>query len=119
VPSYKKSEPFVKLNISKGLPITYDKDVMSSFEMQNFNSNEDIQIHIDKFIKNNPNARVEKVLQEKDISKLHFNSYDGSNAANNLQGFIEKNKEYEQSKEIIEEWKKVNNIQYNPEEIYQ
>ena len=32
--------------------------------------------------------------------------------------FIEKNKEYEQSKEIIEEWKKVNNIQYNPEEIY-
>jgi len=32
--------------------------------------------------------------------------------------FIERNKEYEQSKEIIEEWKKVNNIQYNPEEIY-
>lgn len=32
--------------------------------------------------------------------------------------FIQKNKEYEQSKEIIEEWKKVNNIQYNPEEIY-
>lgn len=37
---------------------------------------------------------------------------------NSLKGFIEKNKEYEQSKEIIEEWKKVNNIQYNPEEIY-
>jgi len=35
-----------------------------------------------------------------------------------LLDFIEKNKEYEQSKEIIEEWKKVNNIQYNPEEIY-
>lgn len=32
--------------------------------------------------------------------------------------FIEKNKQYEQSKEIIEEWKKVNNIQYNPEEVY-
>ena len=32
--------------------------------------------------------------------------------------FIEKNKEYEQSKEIIEEWKKVNNIVYNPEEVY-
>jgi hypothetical protein len=32
--------------------------------------------------------------------------------------FIETNKEYEQSKEIIEEWKKINNIQYNPEEIY-
>ena len=37
---------------------------------------------------------------------------------NNLSEFISKNKEYEQSKEIIEEWKKVNNIQYNPEEIY-
>jgi len=35
-----------------------------------------------------------------------------------IKQFIEKNKEYEQSKEIIEEWKKVNNIQYNPEEIY-
>ena len=37
---------------------------------------------------------------------------------NTIEKFIEKNKEYEQSKEIIEEWKKVNNIQYNPEEIY-
>jgi len=35
-----------------------------------------------------------------------------------IKDFIEKNKEYEQSKEIIEEWKKVNNIHYNPEEIY-
>lgn len=35
-----------------------------------------------------------------------------------IQKFIEKNKEYEQSKEIIEEWKKENNIQYDPEEVY-
>jgi len=35
-----------------------------------------------------------------------------------LYHFIEKNKEYEQSKEIIDEWKKINNIQYNPEEVY-
>lgn len=35
-----------------------------------------------------------------------------------IKDFIEKNKEYEQSKEIIEEWKKVNGIKYNPEEIY-
>lgn len=35
-----------------------------------------------------------------------------------LRDFIDKNKEYEQSREIIEEWKKVNNIQYNPEEVY-
>ena len=36
----------------------------------------------------------------------------------NIDTFISKNKEYEISKEIIDEWKKVNNIQYNPEEIY-
>ena len=35
-----------------------------------------------------------------------------------LEGFIEKNKEYAQSKEIIEQWKKENNIQYDPEEVY-
>lgn len=37
---------------------------------------------------------------------------------NSLKGFIEKNKEYEQVKEIIEKWIRVNNIQYNPEEVY-
>jgi len=42
-----------------------------------------------------------------------------NNNKNLLNRFIEKNKEYEQSKEIIEEWKKVNNIQYNPEEVLQ
>jgi hypothetical protein len=35
-----------------------------------------------------------------------------------IDGFIEKNKEYEQSKKIIEKWKKINNIKYNPEEVY-
>lgn len=44
-----------------------------------------------------------------------INSYKKEKSINS---FIEKNKEYEQSKEIIEEWKKINNIEYNPEEIY-
>lgn len=35
-----------------------------------------------------------------------------------IEGFIEKNKQFEQSKEIIETWKKENNIVYNPEEVY-
>jgi len=48
----------------------------------------------------------------KESANIEFLGLDG------LKLFIEKNKEYEQSKEIIEEWKKVNNIQYNPEEIY-
>jgi len=39
-------------------------------------------------------------------------------SGNSIESFIESNKEYEQSKEVIEEWKKVNNIQYNPEEVY-
>lgn len=43
---------------------------------------------------------------------------DQSKGVANIKEFIEKNKEYEQSKEIIEEWKRVNNIQYNPEEVY-
>jgi len=35
-----------------------------------------------------------------------------------IDSFLIKNKEYEQSKEIIEEWMKVNGVRYNPEEIY-
>ncbi|HHX67180.1 MAG TPA: hypothetical protein GX708_03870, partial [Gallicola sp.] len=52
--------------------------------------------------------------QTKDQFLAGWNNY----IFENIEGFIEKNKEYEQSKEIIEEWKKVNNIQYNPEEVY-
>jgi hypothetical protein len=37
---------------------------------------------------------------------------------NKVLNFIEKNKQYEQSKEIIEEWKKINNVFYNPQEVY-
>jgi hypothetical protein len=51
------------------------------------------------------------------ITKERFDKYI-QQVGNTIKSFIEKNKEYEQSKEIIEEWKKVNNIQYNPEEIY-
>jgi len=35
-----------------------------------------------------------------------------------IRDFIVKNKEYEQSREIIERWKKENDIQYDPEEVY-
>lgn len=50
-----------------------------------------------------------------------FNSADSDyqvRVDNSTSDFISKNKEYEQSKEIIEEWMRVNNIRYNPEEIY-
>jgi alkylated DNA repair dioxygenase AlkB len=45
--------------------------------------------------------------------RYNYNRYDQT-----VEAFIAKNKEYEQSKEIIDEWKKINNIQYKPEEIY-
>jgi len=38
--------------------------------------------------------------------------------SNSIDSFISRNKQYEQAKEIIDEWKKINNIQYNPEEVY-
>lgn len=40
------------------------------------------------------------------------------NLQSSVKNFVAKNEEYEQSKEIIEEWMKVNNIRYNPEEVY-
>lgn len=51
------------------------------------------------------------------ISKEEFEKYI-KHINNDIKSFIEKNKEYEQSKEIIEQWKKENNIQYDPEEVY-
>lgn len=53
------------------------------------------------------------------LTREQYNFYkDIEYGKGDLNNFINKNKEYEQSREIIEEWKKVNNIQYNPEEIY-
>ena len=40
------------------------------------------------------------------------------NGESSILNFIEKNKEYEQAREIIAQWKKENNIQYDPEEVY-
>ena len=46
------------------------------------------------------------------------NSSGRFNTPDTIKEFIDKNKTYEQAKEVIDEWKKVNNIVYNPEEIY-
>jgi len=56
----------------------------------------------------------EKITEEK--ARKDYSKY--AKYQVNLNSFIEKNKEYEQSKEIIEEWKKVNDIKYDPEEVY-
>ena len=68
---------------------------------------------------------TKNIALKKDVDKAIENyrnfrkrQLDSLGVLSNTTSFIEKNKEYEQSKEIIEEWKKVNNIQYNPEEIY-
>lgn len=66
----------------------------------------------------------EQIVEVNEISEKQFLSAFFTknplfeNNTQTIHQFIEKNKEYEQSKEIIEEWKRVNNIQYNPEEIY-
>jgi hypothetical protein len=58
---------------------------------------------------------ISKESREK-YSELEIKIHNLEN--NSLKGFIQRNKEYEQSKKVIEEWKKVNNIVYNPEEVY-
>ena len=68
--------------------------------------------------------RTIKNISEKEVLDF-YNKFTNSDEITNsfytnnpINNFIEKNKEYEQSKEVIEEWKKVNNIKYNPEEVY-
>ena len=52
-------------------------------------------------------------VDEKEVIDAYFGS-----DSNLISSFIKKNKEYEQSKEIIKNWKEINNIIYNPEEVY-
>ena len=98
---------------------------------QNFENQEVFQIEYNGdliFINKLPNGNYEweQVGNIKEISKEeafeYFKESEKQFSINDtnsyIEDFIEKNKEYEQSKEIIEEWKKVNNIQYNPEEVY-
>lgn len=63
----------------------------------------------DNFIKNLEKKGV-------DDAKVTFKIHE--NFSNKVFQFIERNKEYEKSKKVIEEWKEVNNIVYNPEEVY-
>ena len=64
---------------------------------------------------------LDRSVKDVDLSAIKIGEYinlGGDSPIERLAQFIEKNKEYEQAKEIIEEWKKINNIQYNPKEIY-
>lgn len=64
-----------------------------------------------------PLRKQEKEIFDK-INEIRLEEGMFGSSGNTILNFIQKNKPYEQSKEIIEEWKKVNNIKYNPEEIY-
>lgn len=64
-----------------------------------------------------------KYLQEDrdikyEISSINQKIHNIKFRQNTIKDFIEKNKEYEQAKEIIERWIRINNIRYNPEEVY-
>ena len=102
-----------------------DTSMPNSFEIEVY-MGEDEPSNILKFTKENgqwyisDNWTGKNKIEESDVIKYYQDktgNYFGAKQ-NNISSFIEKNKEYEQAKEIIEEWKKVNNIQYNPEEIY-
>jgi len=66
--------------------------------------------------------RIKEIKKDTEVNSAPENYvielYNKSVTESLIGNFIEKNKEYEQSKDIIEEWKKTNNIKYNPEEIY-
>lgn len=53
-----------------------------------------------------------------EIRKLELQIERVKDVEHSIVNFIKRNKEYEQSKEIIEQWKKENNIQYDTEEVY-
>lgn len=97
---------------------TLTKDNYKGFVLQNRNKLLKISKERAKEIyyakENNHNTATQKSRDSyaKLETELHFLENLG------IKGFIEKNKEYEQSKEIIEQWKKENNIQYDPEEVY-
>lgn len=90
--------------LKKILKIT-EEEAKKIYDMSN-----DIKSIFSKDVINHLNSIDQSILKKKhEIETLKNNS---------ISQFIKQNKEYEQSKEIIEEWKRVNNIQYNPEEIY-
>lgn len=65
----------------------------------------------EKALENNPETDfITLPISLEDLKKQSTESF--------VKQFIEENKEYEQTREIIEEYKKVNDIQYNPEEVY-
>lgn len=64
-----------------------------------------------------PLRNKEREIHEK-INDIRLEEGMFGSSGKTILNFIQKNKEYEQSKEIIEQWKKENNIQYDPEEVY-
>ena len=63
------------------------------------------------FIHNRNHIRKDTVPTNEEVVSAFSKIFDLKKEAFGISHFINKNKEYEQSKEIIEEWKKVNNIQ--------
>lgn len=83
----------VNINTEKGYEVVNTK----TFERKEFTNKQEAEIY--------KNTNEDLIILEYDKDP-------------NISDFVDKNKEYEQSKEIVEEWKRVNNIQYNPEEVY-
>lgn len=102
---------------NKIIPITkkealeiYNKDETSGFTPEN-------RTKLFKLIKQLDNITNDYQIK-KEIESIENNINQIKIGESGIKGFIKRNKEFEQSKEIIDSWKKENNIIYNPEEIY-
>jgi hypothetical protein len=73
------------------------------------------QIYTIEYVDGSKENKIDESLTKEQIkfyNNIQFNTISP------IKNFIERNKEYEQAKKVIEEWKEVNNIVYNPEEVY-
>ena len=86
----------------------YD-DPEDPYDTSYYNKDFKTKEEADSFIKNLEKKGV-------DDAKVTFKIHESF--SNKVFQFIQRNKEYEQAKKVIEEWKEINNIVYNPEEVY-
>lgn len=95
------------------------KDVPKEFKKEGYDPEYDSTYIIDSYKYNETAGKYENSfgthVSDEEVLTAYNNSINGRDT---IKDFLSKNKQYEQSKEIIEEWKKINDIQYDPEEIY-
>jgi hypothetical protein len=110
----KKEFIFYKLIDGKWIDTDNNKEVSFAVVFEEYSNFYDQPNDFGDFIfdKKDDEDLLEKLLLKEEEEIIN------KNKGSDVQSFIERNKEFEQSKEIVETWKKENNIVYNPEEVY-